>query len=146
MSEDKAEPKKRHNYVRAHDFFRLKMALDFVHRAFGETSYHVGSSLEREDYNDIDIRLIMDDDKFDMLFGRRACGGGNGEMQPFWTLINNSVTLWLQQQTGLNIDFQVQRRTEANAGNSGRREAMCFYGDYHLPPWHPDYDEEKQQK
>jgi hypothetical protein len=74
-----------------------------VRRMFGAMPYHVGSSLKRPDFRDVDVRLLLDDAAFDELAERIHLG-----------LLNHTVSLWGQQVTGLPIDFQVQRQTDAN--------------------------------
>lgn len=81
---------------------------------FNDDSYGpflVGSVLSRPDFRDVDVRLIMPDDKFDLLFpdavhypyprGRLAHA-------------NTAYSLYAQKVTGLPVDFQFQRMTEAN--------------------------------
>jgi hypothetical protein len=83
---------------------------------FGDYPYLVGSSLERPDYRDIDLRLILDDDTFDQLYSLV-----NVEM------IGIAVSLWGQKATGLPIDFQIQRQSNANAlYKGGVRNCMGF--------------------
>lgn len=36
---------------------------------FGHVPYHVGSSLDRKDWRDVDVRLILPDNEFDVVFG-----------------------------------------------------------------------------
>ena len=81
--------------------------------AFGP--YLVGSATERSDYRDVDIRVLMDDRRFDSLFRGRL------EAVRF---VNRAFSVWGQQETGLPIDFQVQRQTEANAEFTKPRNAM----------------------
>ncbi len=84
----------------------------------GEVPYLVGSALVRADHRDVDVRVMLADDAFDALV----------------RLVNLPdlalcVSLWGQQVTGLAIDFQVQRRSDANQEYSGRRRhplAMVF--------------------
>lgn len=66
-----------------------------------EMPYLVGSSIQRPDYRDVDVRMMLDDDKVDAL----PC-----ELRYF----NLVVSLWGQQVTRLPIDFQIQRVSEAN--------------------------------
>lgn len=75
----------------------------------GEVSYHVGSSTERPDYRDVDVRMILHDKDYDRLAKRLQ----------IWRL-SMTVSLWGQQVTGLPIDFQIQRMTEANEENPGK--------------------------
>lgn len=78
-----------------------------------EIPYHVGSSLERSDWRDVDVRLILDDESFDAL----------GDILDIRRL-NFTVSIWGESVAGLPIDFQVQRMTEANREFNGRRHAL----------------------
>ena len=80
--------------------------------AFGEHPYLVGSAGLRPDFRDVDVRLILADDEFDALFAER---------QGLWALLSRLGSTYLKERTGLRVDFQVQRQTEANAkyGNLG---------------------------
>jgi hypothetical protein len=100
----------RHCYVGAPQIFVLDQAVWFVERAFGETSYLVGSATKTVNFRDVDVRMIMGDAKFELLFGAH----GDTQHTPFWQLICTSVSLYLQKQTGLPVDFQIQSMTSAN--------------------------------
>lgn len=67
--------------------------------------YLVGSASERPDFRDVDVRLILMDDTFDRLFGHSPM---------LWGIFCYAVSRQLAADTGLPIDFQVQRCTEAN--------------------------------
>lgn len=84
----------------------------------GEMCYHVGSSLHTKDYRDVDVRLILNDSDFDALAQRVKIDR-----------LNLAVSLWGNQVTGLPIDFQVQRMTEANAEFPGPRNALFYLDD-----------------
>lgn len=75
--------------------------------------YLVGSALDRPDYRDVDVRLMLDDEAFDRLESLVS-------IQAF----NLAFSLWGQRATGLPIDFQVQRTTEANEEFQGRRNPI----------------------
>lgn len=77
--------------------------------------YLVGSALDRPDYRDVDVRLILSDDVYDRLASVVDV-----------MALNLAYSLWGQRVTGLPIDFQVQRMTEANAENpaAGRRHPI----------------------
>ena len=77
--------------------------------------YLVGSVYERRDFRDVDVRMILDDPVFDRIFG---CD------EHLWSLFSYAWTCQLRAQTGLLIDFQVQRRTEANEQHKGRRSSL----------------------
>ena len=78
-----------------------------------EVAYLVGSALTTADHRDVDVRVMLDDQAWTAL-----------------TLVVNpadlnlAVSLWGQQVTGLPIDFQVQRMSEANAEYPGRRHPL----------------------
>lgn len=74
-----------------------------VRTMFDAMPYHVGSSLYKSDYRDVDVRLILDDDAVLDLGTRLNL-----------PRLNLAVSLWGQKVTGLPIDFQIQPRTEAN--------------------------------
>ena len=85
--------------------------------AIGYGTFHVGSSLEKPDYHDIDLRCMLPDEDFDRLFG---CETGN-RLLP---LANVAISEWVQARTGLPIDFQFQRASDANAQFKGRRNSV----------------------
>lgn len=126
--------KQRANYVPAPHFFALNHACVVVNRAFdGFGCYLVGSSLERRDYRDVDVRFIMSDEAFDRLFRvepKNADTGAAGWMNPLWSLMCTSISLWMRNVTGLPVDFQIQRQTQANERHQGTRSALGIFLDY----------------
>lgn len=122
-------PKRRAHWLPSPHFFNLNLACSIINRAFpkGFGCYLVGSSLERRDYRDVDVRYIMDDEGYDQLF--KTQGEWNN---PLWSLMCQSISLWLSQQSGLPIDFQIQRQTQANELHPGaaRRNALGYFLDY----------------
>jgi hypothetical protein len=72
---------------------------------FGTTPYLVGSSTERADYRDVDVRVVLDEQRF------RAFSRGRLDSIRF---LNRALSVWGQQETGLPIDFQVQCGTETD--------------------------------
>lgn len=97
--------RERASFISTYDLQRLDLAVRPIVLAFDTYPYLVGSANERADFRDVDVRLMLPDDLFDSLFsGRRK----------FWALVCYSMTAWLRVETGLPIDFQVQRQTEAN--------------------------------
>jgi hypothetical protein len=79
----------------------------------GEVPFLVGSALERPNYRDVDVRLILDDAKYARL--RRLVDIDR---------LGFVVSLWGQRVTGLPIDFQVQKMKVANTLYKGRRHAL----------------------
>lgn len=114
---------KKVNYVGAPAIFALELACADINRAFGGFGcFLVGSALDRPDWRDIDIRLIMPDDEFAALFpnaGRLAW-----EIDPRWLLMTVAISERLSKVTGLPVDFQFQPMTHANERFKGRRNSM----------------------
>lgn len=84
-----------------HDFGKTIKTL-FVEDTFYGV-YQVGSSLERRDYRDIDLRVLVKDEHYDNLKNIIDID-----------MLGIAVSLWGQKTTGLPIDFQVQRMSDAN--------------------------------
>ncbi len=95
----------RMNYLSVTETVTLRDWAQAAVRLFPDAgpAYQVGSSLHRLDWRDVDVRLLLEDDRYDALASvlhvRR---------------LNHAISLWGQQVTGLPIDFQVQRMTDAN--------------------------------
>lgn len=91
-----------------HELHSLNEACKTIRAAFGAYPYLVGTAGigSAKSHRDVDVRLILGDERFDELFR----DGG----QPLWELLSLSIGAWLRERTGLPIDFQVQRMTEAN--------------------------------
>lgn len=124
------KPWKRANYVPAPAYYNLNQACTIVNRALGGFGcYHVGSSLERKDWRDIDVRFIMSDEEYDYMFRDKGENGG-GWLNPYWSLLCTLISSWLSQQCGLPVDFQIQRQTQANAEHDGKRCALGIFHDY----------------
>ena len=117
-----AEKRKKSIYIGAPACFSLELALQHVSDAFGHFNcYVVGSSLERQDWRDVDIRFIMDDEDFAKEFPN---AGQHWESDPKWLLLTVSISEWLSKQTGLPVDFQFQPQTHANKVHPGVRSAI----------------------
>ncbi len=100
------------SYLSTVDFAQLNHGCLIVTEAFGwGTTYLVGSALESDAFRDVDVRTILDDDEFDALFHGRAF---------FWSLVCLGISMYLREVTGLPIDYQIQRRTQANLHNGPR--------------------------
>jgi hypothetical protein len=107
---------KRSNYIGAPGYYLLNQACRVVVEAFGFHLYLVGSAIERRDYRDVDLRLILPDDEFDALFPGLS---SSPHLDARWSLMCTSISLLLSKASGLPVDFQVQRQTEANLDNPG---------------------------
>jgi hypothetical protein len=102
------------------DFERLEEWSAKVRSLAHEQPYLVGSVNTRPDYRDVDVRIILDDARFDAAFG-----GWDGKFDPRRVrYLNRALSAWGQRETGLPLDVQIQRRTEANAKYDGERNAM----------------------
>ena len=118
----------RANYIGSPAFFLLNQACRSLADAFGHCIYLVGSSLHKRDYRDVDIRCILDDDEYARLFPGLT---GNPSLCARWSVLCSSISLWLSQQSGLPVDFQIQKQSEANANHPGaaRRHPMGIFID-----------------
>lgn len=104
---------RRGNYVPWHKMVELDRFGGYVRDAFRESLgvYQVGSSLKRLDYRDVDVRLMFTDEDFDRRFGRLASPRYKNAC---WNAHCIAWTHFGQSITGLLIDFQIDRQTEAN--------------------------------
>ncbi len=124
MVDDLPEKRTKFIHIGAPACFALELAMQHVNSAFGGYgSYVVGSCLERPDWRDVDIRMIMDDEDFDKEFPNTRVDG-IWEFDAKWLLLTVSISQWLKDQTGLPIDFQFQPQTHANQRHKGQRNAV----------------------
>ena len=86
-------------------FDRLEDWCRMVRVIFGTTPYLVGSATERADYRDVDVRVVLDADRFAAL--------SRGRLDSI-RFLNRALSVWGQRETGLPIDFQVQCGTETD--------------------------------
>lgn len=93
-----------------------------VWAAFGSPPYHlVGSALSEKVWRDVDVRLILDDEEWDaMRLGNPNCDHQNAK----WNSLCLAYSALGRVMTGLPIDFQIQRQTEANKLFDGPRSAL----------------------
>lgn len=103
------------SYLSPPDFHRLNWACVPVHQAFGDPPYLVGSVLTRPDYRDVDLRLILADERCEEMFR---------DSPRLRLFLNCAVSDWIARATGLPVDFQLQSMTEANVPEHGLRNAM----------------------
>lgn len=106
----------RATYLSTNDFFNLNVACGMLNQAFGHNNYLVGSALHKSDYRDVDIRCILSDEAFDLLFPDAM---PRPEQNAKWALVCNSLSKWLSDRTALPVDFQIQRMSEANNEHAG---------------------------
>lgn len=144
-AEPQPEKTGRHNYIGVPQAFLLDHACAFVGKALDETCYLVGSATQRMNFRDVDVRVIMFDAKFDALFGKNH----NGHLMAFWSLLCTSISLYLSKATGLPVDFQIQRMSEANERHRGVRNAIGLFcvNEEDVPPWLVDpFQKEAQER
>jgi hypothetical protein len=100
--------------------------------AFGRCPYQVGSSATSKTWRDVDVRLILADEKFHALFP----GFKNANhIDAFWSLICAAISELGRVRTGLPIDFQIQSMTEANEKYPGMRIPLFLIrADEDCPP------------
>lgn len=126
------QPKKRTkwNHLGAPAAFRLELACQHLNRAFGGFGcYLVGSVLQRADWRDVDVRMILADDEFKKLFPDAGpIDHVRWEFDARWLVLTVAISGWLREQTDLPIDFQFQPQSHANEkhgrGKGTRRNAL----------------------
>lgn len=107
-------------------FLHLELFGSLVWDAFGQPPYLVGSCCTGKEWRDVDVRLILDDAEYDALIG--PVPGGLERANGKWAALCMAFSALGQQMTGLPIDFQIQRRTQANELYDGPREALGLIG------------------
>lgn len=117
-------------------------------QTFGESCcYQVGSSTQTKDWRDVDVVMILDDDKFSKIFPM----DGNG-IDMKWMILCAACSFYGKEVTGLPIDFKLQSQCQANERyskkprmaiglNAANRDIPISF--YHASPhgkvlWHKD--------
>lgn len=119
-----SETRHKASHIGSPAVFQLELACQHLNAAFGGFGcYLVGSALERPDWRDVDVRMILRDDEFSALF-QNALSDGRWESDARWLVMTTAISGWLSQQTGLPVDFQFQPQTHANQRHKGRRSAL----------------------
>jgi hypothetical protein len=104
---------RRASYLGPYEMFRLDQACKPIAEAFDELPYLVGSVMERPEYRDVDVRLILDDEQYAQLASAASVA-----------LLNIALTAYLRQSTGLPVDFGIQQQSAANARHTGYRNPL----------------------
>lgn len=107
--------KHRVSFLTVEQTYNLNLACKPFSR-FGYGVYHVGSSLTKPDYHDVDLRCMMPDDEYDRLITLFTHDG--------MLFLNTAISSWVAARTGLPVDFQFQKASKANAEFDGRRNSM----------------------
>lgn len=118
--------RKKASYVGVPAIFKLKLACMHLEQAYGESfgCYLVGSALDRADWRDVDVVMILDDEGFQREFPDAEIRGGAFECDPKWLIQTVAISEWLKAQSGLPIDFKFQPQTWANERHKGVRHAI----------------------
>lgn len=119
----------RANWVGAPEMYNLDLAVCSLAEAFGSHFYHVGSSLQRRDWRDVDVRCILPDDEYDRLFPLAVVGVHSQFRDARLLAMNAAFSEWLRKACGLPVDFQFQRQTQANEEFPGTRSALGMHFD-----------------
>jgi hypothetical protein len=108
--------KTRTDQLTTSELYNLDQACTLIGRAFSEGPYLVGSAGfgSEDDYRDVDVRLILDDDEF-----IEAC-----PTLARWELLCVAISAYLCERTGLPVDFQIQQQTLANERFKGTRNPL----------------------
>ena len=103
-------------FIGVPEIYALDMAAKSVCDAFPESLglYLVGSANERADWRDIDLRLMLTDEDFAVLFPSADLRNGMYAHNPRWILMVTAISERLCKATGLPVDFQFQPMTDAN--------------------------------
>jgi hypothetical protein len=126
-TESMPEPRKKVSHVGAPAVFILDNACRQLKDAYAYCEhigiYLVGSALERPDWRDIDVRMMMSDADFYREFPD-AHDDGSWEFDTKWMLLTSAISGHLSKITGLPVDFQFQPMTFANERHRGTRHPL----------------------
>jgi len=79
--------------------------------------------MERPDWRDIDLRLMMPDDEFEKEFPEAGKVVENRwEFDAKWLLLTIAISERLSKQTGLPVDFQFQPISNGNGPWHGKKK------------------------
>lgn len=113
------EPRRRASSLGPTEMYLLQQWARSVREAFDSDGaagmYLVGSATTGGPHRDVDVRMMLPDERFATLT--------EGRPQQLEAL-NVAMTVWGQRATGLPIDFQFQDHTDTNSEHSGRRHAI----------------------
>lgn len=94
---------------------------------FGDVPYHVGSSLTKKSWRDVDIRIMLDDAEWKQ-WGFKPVSSLHQDGK--WAGLCMAFSELGKKLTGLPIDFQIQLTDDANAKYSSKeghqRSALGF--------------------
>ncbi len=115
----------------------------YLNAMFGEHTYHVGSSLEKKDgWRDVDVRVILEDEVWDAM---KLGDPKNPHTNAKWVAYCLCLSAFGKELTGLPIDCQLQRQTEANEEfGRGKGTSRSFLGL--IPELWAEYQKEMEEK
>lgn len=114
----KEQKQERVSYLNTVQWFNLNMCGVNIFKLLGLNVYLVGSCLYRKDFRDVDLRCIYKDEVLD----NSIIGSTDATRRMFGMLIGD----WLSSRTGLPIDFQFQKSSEAKEYDDRKR--ICLGG------------------
>lgn len=132
-NQEAPKQRKKASYVGVPAIFELTMACNVLIRAYGASIYHVGSSLQRPDWRDVDLVMILSDEAFEREFPNAPLHSAAWEHDPKWLVLTVSLSKWLTEKAGVPVDFKFQPRTFANERHDGPRNPIGRYIN-HRPP------------
>ena len=91
--------------------------------AFDATPYHVGSSAVGKVWRDVDVRLILDDERYAAEYGDPE----HPHQSPRWVAMVRAFAALGREMTRLPIDFQIDQQSRANAKHHGVRSALGIH-------------------
>lgn len=108
------------SYLSPPDMHRLDWACSPIRRAFDTPPYLVGSVLTRQDFRDIDLRLILPNHEIRGMFGQELRYGGTPEQAGpnlRWQLMEIALSDLIAKAASLPwpIAFQIQSAGEASS-------------------------------
>lgn len=96
--------------------WRLDEACRPIRQTFHTAPYLVGTALTGREYRDVDVRLILEDEPYDALADQVG--------PPGMAFLGIALGEYLAARTGLPVDFQLQRQSEANEHHPGPRNPL----------------------
>ena len=96
---------------------KLNQFAEHIYHVFGALPMLVGSAVYSKDWRDVDVRLVLSDDKYETLFGVPAEDHWNRDPHRCgkWVGLCLAFAALGKEMTGLPIDFQIQPACWANA-------------------------------
>ncbi len=97
----------------------LDMFAHAVRECFGETVYMVGSATRGKGWRDVDVVVMIDDERWESMFGSHWV-----DCNWRWASMCTAFSSLGKMMTGLPIDFKIQPIRQANERHKGPRLAI----------------------